>query len=269
MTSQQRRVLITGAGSGLGRALAIECAERGWKVAVTDLDVERARETRSALASPSHALALDLDVTRDEDFVRASAAIREAWGGIDVLVNNAGIASAGTVRQTSMNEWRRVTDINLLAVVRGCHLVLPEMLARESGHVVNIASFAGIANAPGMAAYNAAKAAVISLSESLRHEVCDSGIGVSVACPAFFRTNLVESMVGQPDDVKNLVHRLMDTSGVTAKDVARDIADAIVRKRFLVITHRDMRWMQRVKRWMPETFFRLVHRETRGMVVDG
>lgn len=269
MDNSSKRILITGAGSGLGLALARAWAAEGCRVAVTDVDLERAQTARDGLPGASDSLALRLDVLSDADFAAVAQEVQSAWGGVDVVVNNAGVGSAGTVQLTPMSEWSRVIEINLLAVARGCKNFLPTMLRQGSGHFVNIASFAGIANAPGMAAYNAAKAGVISLSESLRQEVLDSGIGVSVACPSFFKTNLVSSMTGQDDQVKSLVNRLMDKASVTADDVARDIVDAVERNRFLVITHRDMRWMERLRRWQPRLFFRLVRRGTRGLLASG
>ena len=266
MNDSSKRVLITGAASGLGRELANTWSERGWRVAISDVDQDSAEQARQALPQPDRSIALSLNVLSDEDFARAIDTVTREWGGIDVLVNNAGVGSAGTVRMTPMSEWSRVIDVNLLAVARGCKAAMPGFVQQGHGHIVNIASFAGIANAPGMAAYNASKAGVVSLSESLRHEGREHGVGVSVACPAFFRTNLVASMDGQSDDMKNLVHKLMDASGVTAVDVARDIVDAVESNRFLVITHRDMRWLQRLKRFMPETFFRMVHKQSRGLI---
>jgi short-subunit dehydrogenase len=146
------------------------------------------------------------------------------------------------------------------------------MRERGTGHLANVASFAGIANAPSMASYNAAKAAVISLSETLRHELHADGIGVSVACPAFIKTPLMESSrklapaeTGSllPDPrMEAIVRHLMETSGVTAEDFAEDLYHAVRNGRFLVITHREARWRALVKRLAPEFFFREVRRTT-------
>ena len=114
------------------------------------------------------ALALPCDVTSEESVAAAAKRLQQDWGGVDVLVNNAGVATAGTVLDSPLEQWRWVLDINLLGCVRGARAVIPMLTAQRSGHIVNIASFAGIANPPAMASYNAAKAAVISLSETLR-----------------------------------------------------------------------------------------------------
>jgi short-subunit dehydrogenase len=140
------------------------------------------------------------------------------------------------------------------------------LLAQRSGHVVNIASFAALASAPGMASYNVAKAGVFSLSESLRAEVYDEGVDVTVACPAFFRTNLLESFRGPDPAAKATVARIMDRATITADDVANDIYEAVMNRRFLVISHPDSRWQYRVKRAAPELFYRSVRRMMKKMV---
>ena len=142
--SASRRVLITGAGSGLGQALALRYAAAGCRVACVDLGVERSDATRARLAGSGH-LALAADVSSDAAMEHLHAQIEAAWGGVDVLVNNAGIASGGAMVDTTMAEWRQVLETNLLSVVRGCRLFLPAMLAAGRGQVINTASFAAIA----------------------------------------------------------------------------------------------------------------------------
>jgi short-subunit dehydrogenase len=128
---------------------------------------------------------------------------------------------------------------------------------------VNVASFAAIASAPGMVAYNVAKAGVVSLSESLRAEVCDEGVDVTVACPSFFQTNLLESFRSPDPGIRGKVMRLMQNARVTADDVARDIYDGVVHRRFLVISHEEARWHHRLKRALPEIFYREVRKTMR------
>lgn len=269
-TLQQSRVLITGAGSGLGRACALAFAAKGARVAVTDMRVDAAEETANLLEAKGAAtVALALDVTSEESFAAAVSAIHAAWGGIDVLVNNAGVATAGTVEESPIKQWDWVFDINVLGCVRGARAVIPMMKAQAGGHIVNVASFAGIANPPAMASYNAAKAAVISLSETLRYEVFPD-IGVSVACPSFFKTDLVNtSKVGLAAGEKQtapqmmrIVERMMEKASVTAEDVAGEIVDAVVSNRFLVMPHADARSLWRLKRLSPELYFRKAQKAT-------
>ena len=214
----QRRVLITGAGSGLGQALAHRYARAGDKVACIDLDATRAELTRASLAGDGH-LAMAANVASDDAMEQVHERIAGDWGGLDVLVNNAGIATGGAMVDTTMAEWRNVLEINLLGVVRGCRLFLPGMIAAGRGQVINTASFAGLAGAPSIMSYGVSKAAVVALSEQLRAELHDKGIRVSVLCPAFFRTNLLESWQGNPK-LKDFAARMMDTSPDTLDRVA-------------------------------------------------
>ena len=250
------RVFITGAGSGLGRAIALHYAALGARVACTDRDSATAAETLSHVEKEGGSgLAFALDVTNEDDFVAARQKLVNAWGGVDLVVNNAGVATAGDIEQAQLADWEWVININLLGVVRGCKVFAPLLRAQKSGHIVNIASFAGIANPPGMGSYNASKAAVIALSETLRHELAEAAVGVSVVCPAFFPTNLMNSArVVQPGTI-GLVHKWMKHSGVTAEGVAAQIARAVDQRQFMVLTHRDSRIQARLKRLMPELFY--------------
>lgn len=266
-----QRVLITGAGSGLGRALAEQFASAGWKVACSDVRLDAAQKTATDLAARgATALALELDVRSEEDFVRVVGEVEKAWGGIDVLINNAGVATAGTVVDSPLEQWRFVLDINLLGCVRGARAVIPLMKAQRAGRIVNIASFAGIANPPALASYNVSKAAVLSLSETLRSELHGDGIGVHVAAPSFFKTDLLNSGRGEIADgahstapqMQRIVERLMDKARVSAADVARDIFDAVQNDRFLVISHADARKQAKIKRYAPELFFRMALKST-------
>lgn len=264
--SQRKRIAITGAGSGLGRALALRYARAGARVAVTDIQTGRARRVAGEVNDAGgEAMAQTLDTRRDADFEQLLARLNEEWGGVDVFVNNAGVASSGTVADTPQADWDWLVDINLMGVVRGCRAALPAIRAAR-GHIVNTASFAAIANAPGMASYNVAKAGVLSLSETLRAEEYANGVGVTVACPAFFATNLMDSFRSTTPGREALVEKLMARSGVTAENVADRIHDAVAARRFLVLTHRDTRWQYRLKRLQPDVFFRVVERVARTML---
>ena len=254
MTS--RRVLVTGAGSGLGLALAQRYARSGARVACVDLTVERAETGRASLAGDGH-LALAADVGDDAAMQALHDLVMATWGGIDVLVNNAGIASAGAMVDTTMDEWRRILEIDLLGVVRGCRLFLPQMIAAGRGQVLNTASFAGLAGAPGIMTYGVAKAGVIALSDQLRAELHGTGVSVGVICPAFFRTNLMETAIAD-DATKAKVQRWMDTSPDKPDAVADKVFAAAERGEFLILpTQREPgRW--RLKRWFPNLYFRML-----------
>ena len=250
----QRRVLITGGGSGLGRALAERYARGGAAVAVVDLDQARAEETVRLLGGEPH-WAWQADVSSDESMQAMAAEVQRRWNGIDVLLNNAGIASGGPLLGSTMKEWREVLEINLLGVVRGCLAFLPGMVAQKRGQIINTASFAGLAGAPNIMSYGVSKAGVVTLSEQLRAEVIDQGVQVSVICPAFFQTNLLESWRGDPR-MKKFGEKMMQTSSDTLDSVADHVYQAAERGDFLILpTQKEpMRW--RVKRWFPKYYFK-------------
>lgn len=249
----QSRVLITGAGSGLGRALAQRYAKAGHAVGCADLNVAAADDTRAMLAGDGHAT-FAVDVGEDDAF---AAFVRDvsAWGAPDILINNAGIAAGGSLLDATMDEWRILLEVNLLGVVRGCRAFLPGMLERKRGHILNIASFAGLAGAPSIMSYGVSKGGVVILSEQLRAEVHGSGVGVSVACPAFFQTNLLQSWRGT-DQMRRAAGRLMEHSTDTCDGVADAIVAGVARGEFLILPTRNepMRW--RLKRWFPGLYFK-------------
>lgn len=258
---QQRRVLITGAGSGLGLALAHRYAGVGCAVACVDLIAERARAAAASLPGEGH-FALTADVGDDDAMLALHGEISQRWPTLDVLINNAGIASGGNLIDTTPEEWQRVLQINLMGVVRGCRLFLPTMIDRGRGQVINVASFAGLAGAPGIMSYGVAKAGVVALSEQLRAEVDEHGIRISVVCPAFFRTNLLQNWEGDAR-MKAVAARLVEQSTDSIDEVADKVFAQAERGRFMILpTRREpMRW--RLKRWFPELYYRQVRKLAR------
>lgn len=257
-----RRVLITGAASGLGKSLALRFAADSWRVAVCDLDEDRLSQTAEEIdRAGGTCMYLRADVTSEQDIEQLAESVSGHWGGLDVLVNNAGIAIAGRTDETSMEEWRRIFEVNFFGVLRTTQAMLP--LITQGGHIINVASFAGIAAAPGLVAYNTTKAAVISFSESLRAELVDREIGVSVACPAFFKTRLMETSGAPHDKTRAMVERVMERSKITADDVAEQVFASVRTRQFMLIPHVDARWYWRWKRFFPELYFRGLQRMAR------
>lgn len=239
------RILVTGAGSGLGLAVARRFHRDGWRVLVSDVDAEAAADAGKELGAES----LRLDVTSDDDWAAARDWCEREWGGLDVLVNNAGVAAGGRFEKISIADWDWIWEINVKGVVRGCRTFTPDFKARRSGHLVNVASLAAIMNLPAMSSYNVTKAAVLSLSETLRLELEPYGVHTTAVCPGFVRTNL-ESRLRSPDPaIATLMQRLMAAAKVTADDVAEQVFDAVARKRFLVLTHKDGRRSALLKRF--------------------
>jgi len=205
------RVLVTGAASGLGAALTRAWRERGDEVLATDL----------AGAD------LTLDVTSADDWAGALAEVERRWGGLDVLVNNAGVAGGGRLDVATLDEWRRITEINLFGVVRGTRTFVPVFKRQRSGQVVNVASLAGLVHPAGMASYNAVKAAVVALTETTGHELASYGVRASVVCPSYFRSNLLDSMQGADTALADVVAHLVETSALTADDIAAAVVAGV------------------------------------------
>lgn len=212
MTSAGRVVAITGGARGIGRAIAARLAASGAVVAIGDIDAAAATQTGQELGLPS---ALPLDVADPRSFEAFLDGVEETLGGIDVLINNAGIMPVGRFTEETDVITRRILDINLYGVLLGTKLVLPRMLARERGHVVNIASLAGENPTPGMATYCASKQAVLGFTETMRLEHRATGVRFSAVLPTFTETELISGtqaplgLLAQPEDVAAAVAKLI------------------------------------------------------------
>ena len=245
------RVVVTGGGSGLGRALVAAHLRRGDRVLFTDVDAARVDEAQTALAALGDVAGVVADVRRDTDWDEVVATTQARWGGVDRVYNNAGVAAAGRFERIPIEDWSWILDINLLGVVRGCRAFTPMLRAQGRGALVNIASLAAVANGPGMASYNVAKAGVVALSETLRAELAPDGIAVHVVCPSFFPTRLGEGLRSPDADLARRADRMLARGRMTADEVADYILAAVDRSTFLVLPHAEARWLHRLKRWMP------------------
>jgi NAD(P)-dependent dehydrogenase (short-subunit alcohol dehydrogenase family) len=260
------RIFITGGASGLGRAIATRFAKAGWRVCIGDVNDERGAETIPTLHGSNDVAYRRCDVRNEEDLLAAADWLEENWGGVDVVVNNAGVAQAGPIEDVSLDDWRWIIDINLLGVVRGCKVFTRIFKRQRRGHFVNIASMAGLLDAPMMSSYNATKAAVVSLSETIQNELHDDGIGVTVVCPGFFKTNLGESLRASDPSMHKSLDRLLNRPGVTAENIADQIFDAVENKTFYVLPHVDGRVAWRLKRTLPRSAYTaILRRQTKRM----
>lgn len=252
------RALITGAGSGLGLALAKCYARAGYAIAVADLQLDRAESAVTALNSinPGHfAVAVDVADAASVEAMRDS--VNQHWPeGFDVLINNAGVATAGSVADSSLEDWHWVIAINLMGVVHGMKAFAPMFQRRQRGHIISTASFAGIAGAPGIASYSTVKAAVVALSESFRAEMHPHHVKVSVICPSFFKTNLLETARGPDTRFKTFVSGLMEKAKESADDIARYAFEAAERGDFMIIPTAPERLRWRLKRFLPNYYFK-------------
>ena len=243
------RVLITGGASGLGREIAVRFGKNGYRVCIADRNEERAQETIALIdETPGEAFFEKCDVTSPQDWARTLVAMEDVWAGTDILVNNAGVASGGPFNWLSEEDWRWVMGINFYGVLYGCQAFVPQMIERKSGHIVNIASMAGVINPPGMSNYNVSKAAVISLSETLAVELQPYDVKVTCVCPSFFKTNLGESLRTHDEGTQVAMNKLMDNSSeLSAADIADQIYQAVVSGEFLVMPHEKARFAYELK----------------------
>ena len=245
-----RRVLITGGASGLGLALATAFLERGDRVMIADLAPADSRPA----SIPEDARYLRLDVRSEDEWQAARDEINEIWGGLDVLVNNAGIAQGGRIEMLTEDDWRLITDINLLGVARGCRTFVPMLKKQGRGRVVNTASLAGLVHPPTMSSYTAVKAAVVAISESLRWELEPFGVDVSVICPSFFRTNLASSLNSSDPAAAAFASKLITRAQLDADQIAAQVMTALDAGEFLILPDPDARKNYLAKRFLPAAY---------------
>ena len=197
-------VLITGAASGLGRALAKQFAREGADLILVDIKSELLAETKGEIAPFSkEPLTVVADVSNKSAMESLSEQVLDEKGRVDVLVNNAGVGLGGELKDMTLEDWEWVMGVNFWGVVYGIHYFLPEMIERKSGHIVNVASANGIFSFPFNGVYCASKHAVVGLSESLRAELKRFDIGVTAVCPGMMNTNIVEDALVKPCNEKS------------------------------------------------------------------
>jgi NAD(P)-dependent dehydrogenase (short-subunit alcohol dehydrogenase family) len=256
MIPRRRHAVITGAASGLGRALAVRLAREGWHVAVCDIDSPGALETVSLVErAGGTAQAERLDVTLPAEWEALRERLGRQWEQVDLVVNNAGVSGAGEVGRFPLDDWRWVLDVNLFGVIHGCHSFVDWLAENPHGaHIVNTASMAAVASAPAMGAYSASKAAVVSLSETLYAELMHRGVGVTVLCPGFVATNLLDAGRWHRPALKATAKAYFAEARITADDVAEATLRAIRRKQLYVVLPLRGRIFWWLKRLVPQWF---------------
>ncbi len=222
-----KRVVVTGAASGIGRATALAFARGSADLFVCDIARDSLPRLRAELlaAGARSAQALCVDVGSSEQMAGFSGDACRA-GAPDVLVNNAGVGLAGGLLATTLEDWRWIVNVNLWGVVHGCHFFAPQMAARGSGQIINIASAAGFYNSELMTAYGTTKYAVVGLSEALRAELGPRGVGVSVLCPGFIDTPLVSSVRGASASERARIQRFYRKRNYAPDRVAEAVLHA-------------------------------------------
>src|SRR6266508_6289977 len=243
--------VVTGAASGIGRALARRFATEGMKVVLADIERGPLDVALEELRAGGHqVVGVPTDVSKGESVDALAAATLDAFGGVHVVCNNAGVAARGTMWELPTADWEWVLGVNLWGVIHGIRAFVPHLIAGGEGHVVNTASMAGLASFAGMGPYNASKHAVVTISETLRLELAAAGaaVGVSVLCPGLVATNIVTSERNRPaalgggvappdDDATQAARQAFLHHGMPPDEVAAQVFEAILADRFYVLTH--------------------------------
>jgi NAD(P)-dependent dehydrogenase (short-subunit alcohol dehydrogenase family) len=261
---RDRVAVVTGGGSGIGRALVDVFAREGARLVVADVDESSAVEAAEAVRKAGGtALAVRTDVT---DLAQVQALADRAFGelgAVDVLCNNAGVALWGALQDATHRDWQWVLGVNLWGVIHGIEAFVPRMIAGgRRGHVVNTASMAGLLATRGLGVYNTSKYAVVGLSETLAKDLQPHGIGVSVLCPLGVATRIRTSERNRPTHLRNQAERAaapvsLDGSTLAPEAVAEMVLSAILENRLYVITHPESlepirRRFQRIERAVHE-----------------
>ncbi len=232
---KDRVALVTGAASGIGRAISLNLASEGVDVVIADVNEDGLRDTAEEIKSLGRrALPVRADISKREEVEELCQQALKEFGQVDILINNAGVALYAALEETDLSDWEWIMGINLWGPIYTVHYLLPRMIERKTGYIVNISSWAGLLGQPGNGAYSATKFGVVGLSEVLRIELERHGIGVTVVCPGVVRTNIFKSLrlKGFSQDVR----KIPPFVGITPERIAKRITRAIKKNRAQVIT---------------------------------
>ncbi len=253
---QGKVAVVTGAASGIGRALAERCAQEGMKVVLADIEEPALMQANRELAAQgAETLAVPTDVSQASDVETLARKAFETYQAVHLLFNNAGVGGGKSAWESTLADWEWVLGVNLWGVIHGIHFFVPRMLEQHSeGHIVNTASMAGLTYGPGQSIYKVSKHGVVSLSETLYYELALRGasLKVSVLCPGFVNTNVLDSQRNRPARLQNppdgkvfppqaeavrqrIQHAVQE--GMPPQQVANIVFGAIREERFYILTH--------------------------------
>lgn len=270
-----KTAFITGAGSGIGRSLAHALADKGCAVFITDVNGENLAGVEAELrARQVNVHARVLDVADRNDVAVAVQEATDKLGSIDGMFNNAGISFSDMVDTMEYEDFERVMNIDFWGVVHGTKAVLPQMLERGHGHIINISSIFGIIGVPSQSAYCAAKHAVKGFNESLVYELADTGVQVHSVHPGGVDTGIVahgvhkHSVSGEVDR-EEMIQRFKDNARTSPDDAAQIILKGVDKNRYRILVGGDARLIDRLQRWFPNLWRRLFPRLMKGVFDDG
>ena len=246
--------VVTGASSGLGRATALALSREGMRVAIADVDVagldKLAKEMSDQGVKP---LTQRTDVTRGDEMDVLAERVFDELGGTHLLCNCAGVSLSAPVWETTVGDWQWTLGVNLWGVIHALRVFVPRLIAQDSGHIVNATSIAGLISPPGSGAYSAGMHAVVSLSETLHHDLKEVGasVGVSVLCPAYVPTGSPESEAKRPKEFANppreisplqrakqaMLRKAAQSGRISEDQVAQMLISGVKANRFYILTH--------------------------------
>lgn len=256
--SQHSQAVITGAGSGIGRAFALELARRGGRVVCADINLASAAQTVALIeAEGGEAWAVTCDVGQLAAVEALAATAEQHFSGpATLIINNAGIGIGGkAIGEVTMEDWKFTMDVNLWGVIHGCHVFAPKLRALGRGGIINVASTASFAAAPTMGPYNVTKAAVLALTETLSAEMAGTGIHVTALCPTFVKTNIVKDGRIEGGHAA-FAAKLIARTGVSPESVVRKTLDALDRNQLYLLPQIEARLIWRAKRLTPALYTR-------------
>ncbi len=267
MRSFENKVaVITGAASGIGRALAQQLAQRGAELALVDVNAPALAETAASVSATGRRVTMHLVDVADAARMEALAeAVVAQHGRVELLVNNAGVSVTGTLEEQSLDDWRWIVGVNLWGVVHGCKFFLPHLRKNTEAHIVNLSSMFGLIGLPTQSSYCATKFAVRGLSEALWAELYGSGIGVTSVHPGGVKTNIVRDSRTADADAKQQMISRFDRMAMMPEKAATKILRAVERNQLRVVIAPEARAADWAKRLFPSGVHRLVARGYRRM----
>jgi short-subunit dehydrogenase len=252
---KNRTAVITGAANGIGHGIAARCVKEGMKVVLADINKEALKKTEEELKTKgAETLAVLTDVSKAENIESLAKKTLDSFGAVDLLFNNAGVsvAASTSISENTLADWKWIMGVNLWGVIHCVRIFTPIMVQQGTvGHIVNTSSIAGLMSTPGMGVYHVTKHGIMTLSETLYHELRlkKSKIGVSVLCPGHIRTQILEAERTRPIELRNPPNYKTDNQqyqkiieeGMLPKQVADYVFDAIKENKFYIFTHPEFK----------------------------
>jgi len=267
MSNSIKSAFITGAGSGIGRALAHKLASEGAAVFITDINEENLKKVEEELKQKQvNVQARVLDVAKKDAVFTAAAEAEKLFGGVDAVFNNAGVSLSDTIEKMTYEDFEWLMDINFWGVVHGTKAFLPAMLKRGSGHIINVSSIFGHIGVPTQSAYCAAKHAVKGFNESIFYELEGTGVQIHSVHPGGVDTGIVKhgkhiTTMSGDNDMDAMQANFKQAAITTPERAAEIILDGVANDRYRILVGKDARMIDRLQRWMPNRWRKMFRKK--------